>query len=228
MLTSWIRPVEKIVLPALENRIRILGFTAPKSGAGVSTLCRAAAETLARSGAKVLLLDLTTTAGCAADERNAKGWVPGESGMGELVTHHADGYDVLVARPQQTTRFLFNNSRRMRLTMAEELSGYAAIVVDLPPLLDADAGLINPVAAALLCDTVLLVCAKGQSSREDIRAAVDQAKLAGVKLSGTIFNEFGAKSLADQISHSIRHRLGFVPMLAGRLERMTQTSPLLR
>ena len=201
----------------------------------MTTLCRAAAETLVRSGSKVLLLDLTKAAigidapTAGSDQAGgASGWVPGASGVRDLITRHADGYDVLVARPHQDTRFLFNNSRRMRLTMAEELSAYSAIVVDLPPLLGADASHINPMAAAMLCDSVLLVCVGGRSAHADVRACVALANTSGVKLSGTVFNDFGATTMADQISHTVRHRLGFIPGLANRLERMAQSSSLLR
>ena len=235
MLQSWVRPVEQIVLPALENRVRVIGFTAPEHGAGVTSLCRAAAETLTRSGLKVLLLDLSTQrpptgAGSMSTGAGASptGWVPGASGVRELIVRDPDGYDVLVAHPQGDARFLFNNSKRLRQILSDDLSGYATIVVDLPPLADSDAGSINPVAAALMCETVMLVCARDRSTRTDIRSAIELAKISGVRLQGTIYNEFGASSLADEISRSIERRLAYFPRLAGWLSRRAQNSPFLR
>ena len=225
MLQSWVRPVEQIVLPALESRIRVLGFTAPSAGAGVSTLAAAAAETLARSGIKVLLLDLTRP---ATDDSSPTGWIPGDGGARELVTRAAAGYDVLTAEPHADSRFLFNNSMRLRQTLAGDLASYATIIIDLPPLLATDAHSINPVAAALLCDSVMLVCANGRTSRAGVRAAVQLAKTSGVKLAGTVFNDYGAQPLAAEIAQSVQRRLRFAPGLAARLARWAQHSTLLR
>ena len=84
MQQSWVRPVEQIVLPALEGKVRVLGITSPDGKVGVSMLAEAAANTLGRSGTKVLLLDLTEAIG--RDDRNRPAWTPGEVGAIKAVT----------------------------------------------------------------------------------------------------------------------------------------------
>ena len=221
---AWIRPVEQLVLPALESRIRVLGLTSPEVGAGVTTLCHAAAETLARSGVKVLLIDFT---GALQDGDPERVWVPGEQGAGAFVQRHPGGYDVLTAVVTEATRFLFNNGKRLRRTLFEDLSEYSTIVVDLPPLLGHRTDGINPVAPGLVCDQVLLVCANERTTRSSARAAVDAGKTAGLKLAGAVWNNFGAPPLGRDMARSARKSLWIMPGLARYIERRLARSPFL-
>lgn len=225
MRQSWIRPIEQVVLPALEGKLRILGFTSPDHGAGVTSVAQAAAETIARSGIKVLLLDLTQASDAAG---GGHGWIPGAPGTQQGARPHAAGYDMLLAQPSADTRFLFNDGKRLRTALADELAEYAVIVVDLPPLLDASSLIINPVTAALACDKVLMVYAKGLTKRVDMAAATDLARASGIRLEGLIFNERGQPSLAREISSTIRRFAPIWPSLFGWLDRKVQSSPIFR
>ncbi len=221
---TWLRPVEQLVLPALESRIRILGFTGPEAGTGVSTLCRAAAEVLARSGARVLLLDLSPA---AASGHDPMAWTPGRNGAMSAVAPDPAGFDVLRAGITPDSRFLFNNARSLRSTLSEELSRYSAIVVDLPPLLDARPESINPIACALVCDDVVLVCANDVTSRTSATKASQAARSAGIKLSGAVWNRRGACSTGEEMARSARRWLRFTPGLAAAVERRLKQTPLL-
>lgn len=224
MRQTWIRPIEQIVLPALEGKLRILGFTSPGHGAGVTSICQAAAETIARSGVKVLLLDLTQASEATG---RVPGWVPGLSAAREQAHRHESGFDILTAQPSPETRFLFNDGKRLRLALAAELADYAVVIVDLPPLLDASAEIVNPVAAALACDQVLLVCANALTRRPEARSAVALARASGIKLSGTVFNDLGRPGLVEEIATSLAHWTRFWPALSIRLDRLIRTNPIL-
>ncbi len=221
---TWLRPVEQLVLPALESRIRILGFTGPETGTGVSTLCRASAEVLARSGARVLLLDLSPD---AASGRDPMSWTPGRNGAMSAVAPDPAGFDVLRAGITPDSRFLFNNARSLRSTLSEELSRYSAIVVNLPPLLDARPESINPIACALVCDEVVLVCAQDVTSRTSASQAAEAARAAGVKLTGAVWNRRGASTTGQEMARSARRWLRFAPRLAAAVERRLTRTPLL-
>lgn len=225
MRQSWIRPIEQVVLPALEGKLRVLGITSPDHGAGVTSVAQAAAETIARSGIRVLLLDLTQVTEAAGGWH---GWIPGASGARESARPNPSGYDMLVAHPSAETRFLFNDGKRLRLALTDELAEYAVIIVDMPPLLDASSQIINPVAAALACDKVLMVYAKGLTKRVDMTAASDLARASGIKLEGLIFNELGQPSLAKELSAKIRRLAPLWPSLVGWLDRKIQSSPIFR
>lgn len=226
MRQTWIRPIELVVLPALDGRIRVLGFTSPDHGAGVTSVARAAAETIARSGVRTLLLDLTTAAGKSDSAPN--GWTPGAQSAAAGAQADAAGYDVLIAQPTTEARFLFNDAKRLRQTLSDELAGYAVIVVDLPPLLESSAESINPVAAALACDRVLMVYAKGLTRRVDMTAAGDLAKASGIKLEGLVYNEHGEPSLGKELAAKVARLTPKWPRLFGWLERTLLQSPILR
>ncbi len=224
IMESWLRPVEQIVLPALENKIRVLGITGPHPGAGVSTLCAAAAETLARSGAKVLLIDFSTRVS-PAEVPGA--WVPGEAGAQTHIRRHPTGFDQLAAVATPDTRFLFNNGKRLRRTLFEDLADYTVIVADLPPLLDDGSEHVNPLAVALACDQVLMVCANGRTPRAAAGAAAEAARAAGVRLTGVIWNDFGTPTMGRDMARSARRVFSYFPPLARFLEQRLKRSPFL-
>lgn len=213
---AWLRPVEQIVLPALESKLRVLGFASPTPGAGVTTLCQAAAETLKRSGTKVLLIDLSQK---LVQSAPAKVWSPGEDSAADFVAKSPAGYDVLPGIVTPDTRFLFNNTKRLRRALTEELASYDAIIVDLPPLVQPHADGVNPIAAALVCDQVLVVCAHDQTSRSASRSATELARAAGVKLAGVVWNNFGTPPVGLDMARSVRRSLWFAPGIAAFLER---------
>lgn len=221
---TWLRPVEQLVLPALQNRVRILGFSAPESGAGVTTLCKAAADVLARSGARVLMLDLSSA---VSDDRNGRSWSLGHGDAVDAITSTPEGYDILRAAITPETRFLFNNATSLRSTLDNELSGYGAIIVDLPPLLDTRTQSINPIASALICDEVVLVCAHGVTTRTSAREATEAARTAGIRISGAVWNRRGASTVGDEMGRTARRWLCFIPPLARSLERRFKRTPLL-
>ena len=223
-MDAWLRPVEQIVLPALDGKIRVLGITAPHHGVGVSALSAATARTLARSGSKVLLLDFTQSV--KADAPTAT-WAPGEGNAASRVRKHPSGYDVLTAEPTPETRFLFNNGKRLRRTLFEDLSEYAVIVTDLPPLVEDRTDHLNAIAVALACDQVIMVCANGRTPRAAARAATEAARNAGVRLTGAVWNDFGTPKLGLDMARSARRLFWFLPPLGRLLERRLQRSAFL-
>jgi Mrp family chromosome partitioning ATPase len=222
---AWLRPVEQLVLPALENKVRVLGFTAPHPGAGVSTLCRAAAETLARSGTKVLLIDFSMPVVAANPATGI--WVPGEGGAHAQVKRDPSGFDMLTAVPNTQTRYIFNNGKRLKRTLFEDLADYGVIIADLPPLLEERAESINPLAVALACDQVMLVCANNLTTRNEAAGAAEKARQAGVKLGGLVWNALAAPTLGEAMAQSARRRLALLPAVAKWLERRFSQSPFL-
>jgi Mrp family chromosome partitioning ATPase len=220
----WLRPVEQLVLPALEGRIRIQGFTSAEEGTGVTSLCMTAAEVLARSGTRVLLIDLSSQAPPSGASRP---WSPGRGEAAAAITPTTAGYDLLRATTTPASRFQFNNPQSLRTMLTEELSGYAVVVVDLPPLIDNRPQSFNPIACALVCDDVVLVCAQNLTTRTSAASATAAARSAGVKLTGAVWNRRGQSTPGEEMARSARKWLSFIPPLARSLDRRLRRTPLL-
>jgi hypothetical protein len=216
MTGSWRRPAEQILLTSLESGHRTIGFTAPNVNAGVSTLSQVSAEIFARSGFKTLLLDLTQP---MRDPFLAAGWAPGHGDAKKWIARHERGFDYLIARPTPETQFAFNNVASIRELLTIELADYAKILLDLPPLSEQRTDPINPHAAAAACDSVLLVCVRGQLAQSRLESAVKAAKAAGCKMTGVVLNDVNFVPAPVQIARLLRSFIRPGPRLADWLER---------
>ena len=184
---GWLRPIERMVLASARDR-RIIGVTAPHAAAGVSTVSSAFAEMSARWGAKTLLVDLSHVVSDAGQERR---WAPG-LGDPRLFLETSDrSYDLLQAVPTSATLGAFNSARHFRDSLVRELNEYAAIVLDLPSILDFSLDSINPLVASVACDGVIVVCVKGRTTADHLKQAVDAIKVAGGPIVGTVLNDVG-------------------------------------
>jgi len=178
----WQRAVERIVMMALESKIRVLGLASPQSASGVSMLARSIAEVSAHSGIATLLLDLSRRAGDSV----TGGWVPRPGRGPQLAVRDLAGFEILFGDPAPGARFLFNNVAQLRLAMEQELAPYGLIVVDLAPIGIIPDDAINPLAAALACDGVVVVGTMGHVTRTALVQAMHLMRSSGVKLLGTV------------------------------------------
>jgi Mrp family chromosome partitioning ATPase len=224
MIDRWLRPIEQIVLAAIESKTRVLGLTSPDAGSGVSLLSSVIAESFTRSGHRTLLVDLTQAAQEAGSNRD---WAPGQACVSQIIEPQPAGFDLLMAHPTGTTKFLFNNARHLRKTFVEELGQYAAIVVDLPAILHSRSDFINAAAAASACDAVLMVCITGKITRARLGMALEPLKLAGVNLLGMVLNDVQHPTLGVEIAREARRLFWIVPTFARWIERMALKSSLL-
>jgi Mrp family chromosome partitioning ATPase len=227
-MADWLRPVEQIALSTILNGTRVLGLTSPEGGAGVSTLAEAIAQMLSRSGFKVLLLDMTQPV--QEPRPLPAGETPDAPDQGEQTVRilgDPGGFDVLAASSTARTRFLFNNVSWIEEMLAHEAADYSKIVMDLPPLFSNRHDLINPVAAAAACDSVLLVCARGQVTIDQVNRAMELVRSSGIRLSGTVLNELAYTPPGAEVARVVRRLFWCVPPLAGFLERKALRSKML-
>lgn len=200
MINEWQSAVEQVVVPATTNGARILGFTSPASGAGVTSFARAVAETLARSGADVLYVDL-------ASPLRRNGPVPPRAANSqtwkEPVTERACRFQI-VAPANLDARFYCNNVRWLRGELTRMLRTYSNIVVDVAPLLADDTDRVNALAAATACDAVVMVCTRAQLTQQDLLRALQMTDSTEANLIGTVFNEKDYSAPSEEISGWIR------------------------
>lgn len=184
---GWLRPIEQMVLAGARER-RIVGITAPHAAAGVSTVSSAFAEMSARWGAKTLLIDLSRT---VSEEGEGRRWAPGLGDPRLFLETRDRSYDVLQAAPTSATLGAFNSARHFRKSLVQDLEEYAAIVLDLPSVLDYALETINPLVAAVACDGIIVVCVKGRTTADHLKQTVEAIKVAGGPIVGTVLNDQG-------------------------------------
>jgi Mrp family chromosome partitioning ATPase len=211
VIDGWTHEVERIALATLGRGTRSIGITSPGRHAGVSTLAIDLAAVTALSGVPTLFVDLT---GKVQPNQRDIIWRPGEGGAGQAITRDARGFDVLTARFDITTRFLFNNVERLKQSLGEELARYKAVIVDIPALCVAEADHINGAAAAAACDGVLLVCVSGLITRAELITAASALNSAKANVLGTVLNDVHCPSLGSEIAREARRLEPFAPRFA--------------
>ena len=188
MIADWLRPIEQIFLAVRGADARVIGITSPHLGSGVSTLARTLAENYACAGIRTLLIDLTVPLSEATS--HPTNWVPpGQPGPLEPIKRPTAGYDRLTCHATRETRFLYNNSELLRQSLDKELDQYAAVILDLPPLLTKKSDLLNGLAIAAACDAVCMVCITGGITYNELTTASEMLKTARVPLLGVVLND---------------------------------------
>jgi hypothetical protein len=224
MFESWVRPVEQIVLSTIGADQRILGFTAPESGSGVSALSNATAELFGRSGFKTLMVDLTTP---VKDSFVHRSWIPTLEDPNAFISSR-DGrkFDTLVAQPTASSQFAFNNVAAFRKEL-DKLESYDRIVIDLSPIDTTITNMINPCAAAAVCDAVFVICVKGRVTRQRLCRALDLIRAAGGNVVGTVLNEVGDATPGVELANLIGGILGQNSRLSRSLASRVMKSEIL-
>lgn len=227
MFQSWLQPIEQVMLAAVDSKVQVLGIFSPDRGSGVSAVCLMLAECHSRTGTKTLLIDLSQTIEHSDDDLSeSEAWAPGD-GAAQLIQSHKGGFDVLAVRPSSRTRPMFNNVDVLRRMFKDELAAYEAIVVDLPPVLNARENRINPLAAARACDAVVMVCMIGMVTHQRVKATLSMLQTAGIQLGGTLANELHNPTLAYEMSAYIRRFAGIAPRFSAWIERKLMSSQVL-
>lgn len=223
-MQDWSRTAEQMMLSAVEGKIRLLGVTSAVSGSGTSTVARGVAEAFARAGHKALLLDLTTD---IRTDARAPSWIPGGHNAAAAVRFEPNGLGVLTADANSATRALFNNVEFLQQTLNSELSGYSAIVIDMPAVHEDEDNRLNPLAAARVADAVLMVCLTGQVDRSQLGDAVETLKMAGVNMAGIVLNDYFGSTMGEEMADHIGRKTLLVPGLAARVAGRLRASKFL-
>jgi Mrp family chromosome partitioning ATPase len=212
----WRRAVESITLLSAEKKIRTLGIVGPTGNVGVGALATAVAEGSASAGRKTLLIDLS---GPVADRRDAVAWVPGQSSPLQGIVRDTRGFDVLHAVPTLDSRARFNSAELLRQCLDVELESYSSIIVDLPPTIDLPEHAINPLAAASVCDGVLVVAMTGQTLATHLKQTRARLAAAGAKIVGVVMNDAVFPGVAAEMSEQVRSISTRFPRIGRWIER---------
>ena len=192
LLASGGRPPRKILI------------TSSTMGEGKSTIVGNLACSLAKTGAKVLVIDgdlrrprqhtlfsLKNTAGL----RNLLSEPSDEEAVLNLVQHHDESGVYLIAagkEPPNPAELLGSERLGHLLELLEKKFNY--ILVDSPAL----AACTDAVLLSLVTDGALLVVHGGQSPREVVRYSYEQLRSVGSRILGVVLNNVGLSSSEPQ------------------------------
>lgn len=178
-----------------DDSIRSIVVTSPDGSHGKTTVAFGLAATLARSGARTLLVDGDLRRGRIA-ELVELSRSPGlmdvlvdEVPLEQAVQTTRDGLEVLVAgrRSVDPGELLTSAFPRLLVQLERE---YDAIVIDSTPLIPiSDARIV-----ARYADATLLVARSGHALRRHVRSAVERLDLISVKLTAAVLNYSDAVS----------------------------------
>lgn len=173
---------------------RVLAVTSAGSGEGRTSVAANLAATVARQGARVLLVDCDLGrarlhAVFATDRTpGLTDLLLGDVGRdGAIRPTQAPNLDLLPAgSPVGLSASEVLESGALQGTLAELAGCYDLVVLDIPPVLADTAGSASVAAAA---DGVLLVVRAGRTGREPARLAVRQLAAVRARMAGVVLND---------------------------------------
>lgn len=170
--------------------------TSTRPGEGKSTTSFALAQTLARIGKKVILLDGDMRSPSVHHLLNLKNeigvsnFLAADDALSSMIKHVPDvGIDAMSAGPLPPNAAELLNGNRMSLLVERLLETYDHVIVNSPPVLGlADAPLIGSHVEGM----IYAVEANGARSSV-IRAAINRLRAANVNILGIVLTKFEAK-----------------------------------
>jgi Mrp family chromosome partitioning ATPase len=189
-MDEWASSAEQIAISQIIKGTRLLGFVSPTADSGTSLLARMVAEAMGRADVKTLLANLNTTQNAIRGGAAVAVSVPWQPIRGDT----NDLIDVLTANVTAETRPVFNNNGWLASFFAEQLRTYSTVILDLPPLLDEQKSRLSPLAAASVCQAVILTCPTGSVTRPQLATSLQLLDSADANVIGLVVEEDQDKS----------------------------------
>jgi len=173
---------------------KVIGMVSALPGEGKTTVAGGFAAFLAKSGARILLIDadlrnpsMTRTLGYT-DARGLLELVADKSSFGDLVkTDEKHKFDFLASstriRPSNSSDIL--NSPAVKQMLKTAANDYDYVIVDLPPILP----VVDVRAVAHLFDAFVLVVEWGSTSTDEIVKAAAASPVLSERLLGAVLNK---------------------------------------
>lgn len=175
---------------------RSLAVTSTRAGEGKSTTSYAIAQSLARTGRKVALIDADMRSPSVhhmvglANARGVSNFLSGDDAVGDLITPIADlNIAAITAGPQPPNAAELLTGPRLELLLAKLTEMFDHVVIDSPPVLGlADAPLIASRAEGVV------YAVQSQGARASmIRAALSRLQSANANILGVVLTKFEAR-----------------------------------
>jgi Mrp family chromosome partitioning ATPase len=202
-MDEWASSAEQIAISQIIKGTRLLGFVSPTADSSTSLLAKMVAEAMGRAELKILLANLNTTQTVVRDSAAvtvSEPWQPIWGDANRLI-------DVLTANVTAETRSIFNNNGWLASFFAEQLRTYSTIVLDLPPLLDESKNRLSPLAAASICQAVILTCPTASVTRPQLANSLRLLESADVNVIGLVVEDEEDKSGWRNFGSSVKEAM---------------------
>lgn len=155
---------------------------------GKSTLCYWLAETAAREGQSVLLVDGDYRKAAAISRTQPPGLTDLLAGHASLdsaiVRNGAATMDYLPSGRPRSSAFVGAELERLRTLVSEMKRRYALVVIDAPPLLGMSEGLVY----ASVADQSVFVCRWQRTSRAAVLSCLHRLRATGAQMTGIVLS----------------------------------------
>lgn len=170
------------------RKVIVVTSAVPEEGK-TTTMCNVAIA-LAQAGVKVVVVETDLRRPRAADYLGLEGAVgvttvlAGKVSLTEALQPWGPGLlDVLPSGPTPPNPSELLSSRQMRRVIGELHDRYEVVLLDAPPLLP----VTDSAILGAECDGALLVVRHGQTTRHQLKTAIDSLDAVSVRLLGTVF-----------------------------------------
>lgn len=184
-MDEWASSAEQIAISQIIKGTRLIGFVSPTAASSTSLFARMVAEAMGRAGLKILLANLNATQEVIHDTSPvavSEPWRPISDESNRLL-------DVLSANVTAETKPLFNNNGWLGNFFAEQLRTYSTVILDLPPLIHEQKNKLSPLAAASVCQAIVLMCPIGSVTRPQLASSLQLLQSAEVNVIGLVVEE---------------------------------------
>jgi hypothetical protein len=184
-MDEWASSAEQIAISQIIKGTRLIGFVSPTAASSTSLFARMVAEAMGRAGLRILLANLNATQEVIHDTSPvpvSEPWRPISGESDRLL-------DVLSANVTAETKPLFNNNGWLGTFFAEQLRTYSTVILDLPPLIHEQKNKLSPLAAASVCQAIVLMCPLGSVTRPQLASSLQLLQSAEVNVVGLVVEE---------------------------------------
>lgn len=184
-MDEWASSAEQIAISQIIKGTRLIGFVSPTAASSTSLFARMVAEAMGRAGLRILLANLNATQEVIHDTSPvpvSEPWRPISGESDRLL-------DVLSANVTAETKPLFNNNGWLGNFFAEQLRTYSTVILDLPPLIHEQKNKLSPLAAASVCQAIVLMCPIGSITRPQLASSLQLLQSAEINVIGLVVEE---------------------------------------
>jgi capsular exopolysaccharide synthesis family protein len=189
-----------------------LAITSTRPGEGKSTTAFAVAQSLARTGRNVLLLDGDMRAPSvhhlvgAGNERGLSNFLAGDDNLASLIQKTGDtNVSVMSAGPQPPSAAELLASDRMDLLLRQLLATFDQVVIDSPPVV----GLADAPLLASKVEGTIFVIESHDTKIGQARLAIARLKAAQAHLLGVVLTKFETKRAAYGYGYGYDYGYGY-------------------
>jgi Mrp family chromosome partitioning ATPase len=184
-LFGWKESTVRAIAFAESRRAKILGVSGITEGVGSSSIAASIAKTYSDYGQRILLID-ANEADISEYSEAPKTKLLNLTHSATPISRHLHYLDLArieFTLPQWADYF--------RSAFQIALEYYHIIVVDLPPVVSGTGRPAAPnLAMGPTCDSILMVCEPGRTTRAQIQQGLASSRISGMKIEGILLNDY--------------------------------------